>query len=85
VLEFDFFRDFESKYNFCSIRPGKRAGDPTVNDLRAIRYIGSEVQYKLRHSDEYVTLPQRRPTGATKQKSVISTQLHSSNLPIGEQ
>ncbi|KAK3758232.1 hypothetical protein RRG08_061079 [Elysia crispata] len=44
---------------FTSIRPGKGKGDPTVGDLKAIRYERGEVQYKLSHNDDWEMLPQR--------------------------
>ena len=45
-----------------SIRPGKRAGDPTVHNLRALRYSSTgNVEYKLMFSEEanWAPLPQR--------------------------
>ncbi|XP_014678087.1 PREDICTED: uncharacterized protein LOC106817882 isoform X2 [Priapulus caudatus] len=45
-----------------SIRPGKRAGDATVHQLRALCYCSSgEIQYKLdfNETSDWVTLPQR--------------------------
>lgn len=58
-LDYKFFKDYEKVCSFDSIRPGKRAGDPTVNDIRALQYKDGEIHYKLRHPDEWQKLPQR--------------------------
>nr|CAH7723171.1 unnamed protein product [Callosobruchus chinensis] len=42
-----FFKNFESlPTNFKSIRPGKKTGDPTVGDIRALRYDKGQVDFK---------------------------------------
>ncbi|KAF2888935.1 hypothetical protein ILUMI_17238 [Ignelater luminosus] len=44
----------------ASIRPGKRIGDPTVTDLRALKYNpNGTIQYKLRFGDAWQNLPLR--------------------------
>jgi len=50
-IDFSFFKDFDGmSSNFSSIRPGKKAGDPVVTDVRGFQYRGNgEVLYKLRH------------------------------------
>lgn len=62
VVHYDFFKDYENiSTNYQSIRPGKRKGDPTVNDIRAFKYMSSgDVYFKLRHPEDYIILPQRR-------------------------
>lgn len=62
VVHYDFFKDYEKlTTNYQSIRPGKRKGDPTVNDVRAFLYnCMGEVYFKLRHPQNYTILPQRR-------------------------
>nr|CAH7752722.1 unnamed protein product [Callosobruchus chinensis] len=43
-----------------SIRPGRKAGDPTVQNIRALKYNSDgSIEYKIRHSDEFQTLPVR--------------------------
>ena len=61
-INFDFFKNYDSlPSNFSSIRPGKKAGDPVVTDIRAFLYKPSgEVLYKLRHPDDWTLLPCRR-------------------------
>lgn len=58
-MDYTFFKDYEKVCSFDSIRPGKRAGDPTVNDIRPLQYKDGEIHYKLRHPDEWQKLPQR--------------------------
>jgi hypothetical protein len=43
-----------------SIRPGKKVGDPTVYQLRALQFNAEgTIEYKLKFSDEWKNLPQR--------------------------
>ncbi|XP_056458619.1 uncharacterized protein LOC130392188 isoform X2 [Gadus chalcogrammus] len=53
-VDYSFFQDF-SKVKICkSIRPGSKAGDPTVHDLRAVRYnVDGSMEFKLLHSDNW--------------------------------
>lgn len=60
-LDYKFFKDYENvPGNFTSIRPGKRSGDPTVSCIRALLFNDNEVKYKIRHTDNWETLPQKR-------------------------
>ena len=61
-LDYTFFKEYESlQSNVKSIRPGVKSGDSTVCDLRGLLYLPSgEIQYKLRHTEEFQTLPQPR-------------------------
>ena len=44
-VDYSFFQDF-SKVKICkSIRPGSKAGDPTVHDLRAVRSVQTTFSY----------------------------------------
>lgn len=45
--------------NFTSIRPGKLSGDPTVRFVRGLLFNANEVKYKIRHTDNWETLPQK--------------------------
>lgn len=56
-----FFKNYEDMSgNFNSIRPGKKTGDPTVTDIRALQYLPSGiVKFKLCHSGEWQELLQR--------------------------
>lgn len=59
-LYHDYFKKF-SEINFVSsIRPGKKVGDPTVQNIRALKYNpNGSIEYKLRHSDNFQLLPVR--------------------------
>ena len=75
VLEFSFFKDFESEGNFKSIRPGNRVGDPTVNDIRAMRYTTNGTEFKLRHVDELAATSPK--TSRALPRKLTSTVLQS--------
>lgn len=60
-IDYTFFLNYDGlPSNFTSIRPGKKAGDPTVTEIRALLYRQGEVWYKLMHSDDWKLLPQQR-------------------------
>ena len=63
IVDFKFFKDFEHADGLLtSIRPGKKAHDPVVTDLRALQYLPSgDINYKLRHTDDWAQLPIRMP------------------------
>ncbi|KAF2897835.1 hypothetical protein ILUMI_08336 [Ignelater luminosus] len=83
VLDYDFFYKYDDlPTNLPSLRPGKKAGDPTVTDIRKLRYLPSgEIQYKLELTEEWKTLPQRRNN--IKQK-VLVKRLYQRDLEISE-
>ena len=60
-LTYDFFKDFTYLNYYQSIRPGSKAGDPTVTDLRVLRYLpDGTIGYKLHHDgDEFLEFPRR--------------------------
>jgi hypothetical protein len=59
ILSHSFFLNYESEQDVTSIRPGSRVRDPTVNDLRQLRYTPDGViSYKLSHThQEFRELP----------------------------
>lgn len=60
-LDFSFFKKYELLSNFASIRPGKKAGDPVVVDIRQLKYLSTgEVFYTLDYSDNWTVIPSRR-------------------------
>jgi len=60
-LSFDFFKNFTPLKTISTIRPGRKVGEPTVTDLRAIKYSPNEnVYYKTCHSQDYVLFNNRR-------------------------
>lgn len=51
-MSFDFVKDYAEKSTlmYDSIRPGKKTGDPTVNDIRVIKYSpDGRIQVKICH------------------------------------
>lgn len=81
-LSHDFFNDFSNLRYVNAIRPGKKVGDPTVQDIRALRYNpGGSIDYKLRHPDEWKILPVRMNTSVNTEVS----KLYSERLKIKKQ
>ena len=61
-VEHSFFKDYESlPGNFSSIRQGKKAGDPTVTDVRELMGLlyqpSAIVYYKLCDTHEWIECP----------------------------
>lgn len=55
-----FFKNFSTLNYFPSIRPGRTVGDPTVMDIKALKYENGSLMYKLRHTSEvWEQLPRR--------------------------
>lgn len=53
------FKKLSGAY-ITNIRPGRKAGDPTVHDLRALQYLADgTIRYKLAFASDWVALPQR--------------------------
>ncbi|CAG5055137.1 unnamed protein product [Parnassius apollo] len=79
-----FFKDIEHTLTFYkSIKPGRKAGDPTVTNLRVLKYTSDGmIVYKLRHSS---TIWEEFPI-RTKKISCIPwdeiPQLYSTRLKI---
>ena len=80
-VDYTFFRDYEHlTSNFASIRPGKCAGAPVVTDIRGLQYKpNGDVNYRLRHSDEWKALPCRRPAAKLPAKAKM---LYSQSLKL---
>lgn len=80
-LDFSFFTDYSKKENmtYDSIRPGKRAGDPKVQDLRALKYNpNGTIEFKVNFDDDYSLLPVR----PNKTVSAVFLCLHNARLKI---
>ncbi len=80
-LTHEFFKNYTDPrlLRFRSIRPGNKAFDPTVNDIRAIIYLPSgDVKYKVDFDDEYRDLPRK----IQKYKNVCPERLHTARLKI---
>ena len=79
-LDHDFFMDFSKIGPYKSIRPGAKVGDPTVMDLRCIRYMpNGEVSYKINYEDEWKTL--LKPRAVQREEPIV---LYQTKLKIKE-
>jgi hypothetical protein len=61
-LHHDFFLNYDIKANmrYDSIRPGNKTNDPTVNNLRVLKYEPSGViSFKTNYEDDFNDLPRR--------------------------
>jgi hypothetical protein len=86
-VDHKFFKDFSEAREYSSIRPGRKVGDPTVTDLRCLKYTPSgEVLWKLQYSDLWQNQLHSRKTkhGAASLPSrlVDMKPLYSSSLKI---
>lgn len=78
-LTHSYFKNHANLRYVNSIRPGKKAGDPTVQDIRALRYKpNGTIEFKLRHPHEWQTLPAR----VNKSTSTSTPRLYSERLKI---
>ena len=60
-LDHTFFKDYSKVGHRKSIRTGYRAGDHTVNELRAIQYKpDGKRKFKLAHTDDLEEMPEPR-------------------------
>lgn len=84
MLDHTFFQNFDTNVKYTSIRPGRKSGDPTVNELRVIHYDPSGViMFKLNFDDDLKELPFRSARGWNGFQSIESfPRLHKSRLPI---
>ncbi|CAH1110203.1 unnamed protein product [Psylliodes chrysocephalus] len=59
---FNFFQNFNLNLIYNSIRPGKKAADPMVTQIRALKYEHGLISYILDFDQEFVPLPHRPKT-----------------------
>lgn len=65
-LNYGFFFNFDDVQFFKSIRPGRGKGEPKVTDIKALRYTPDvDVFFKLRFTEEWTVLPQRKSPAVT--------------------
>lgn len=81
-VHFDFFLNYyQLPTNLNSLRPGKKAGDPLVTDIRRLRYLRSgDIQFKLNYTGPWVDLPQRRRISSL----AVPTRLYDQPISITE-
>ena len=81
-VDHDFFKDYTELNYYKSIRPGFRAGDPVVTDIRCLRYNADGIFFKLQYSDEWSMLPQRLQLIQVSEMSKKIKPLHPIPLKI---
>lgn len=62
ILDFSFFKDYSQSEHlrYSSIRPGKMAFDPVINDIKCIQYSKEgKITVKLDYEQEFMDLPVR--------------------------
>lgn len=80
-LDHTFFKDYSKVNLIKSIRPGYKVGDPTVNNLRALKYNSDgKIEFKIKHSDEYQPMPTRLKS--TTSAAVTIASLYKEPLKI---
>lgn len=72
--------NYSAASTLSSIRPGNKTGDPTVNDVKCLRYSSNgQIEFKTQHTEPWQILPKRRQQTCAK---LPVKQLHSSSLKI---
>jgi len=86
-LNHTFFKNFSRNLVYPSIRPGNKVGDPTVIDVRALRYSkDNTISFKTDFADEYAPLPRprlaTRPVASTATSQCTAPAMYRECLPI---
>lgn len=77
-IDHKFFLDYSKMNCYKSIRPGTKAGDPCVVDIRTLKYTDTKIEYKLHFDHDWKLLPQR----STRPSTSEAEKLYSQSLPI---
>lgn len=85
--DISFFFNYQNNVNrYDSIRPGKATGDPTVTQIKALRYnCNGTIEYKLNFDDEYysdLAIAQKKRKTVEIHSPIIYEQFHKSPLKI---
>lgn len=80
---FDFFQNFNFNLVYSSIRPGKKSSDPTVTQIRALKYKEGRISYTLDFDQEFVPLP-HRPKAVTPSRIDEFPQLFPNRLSVSK-
>lgn len=63
-FQFNDFLDFTKLKYYTTIRPGYKVGDPTVSDIRCLKYEGTgQITYKLNYTGEWQNFTKRPNLG----------------------
>lgn len=59
-VDHTFFVSYNKNVPYHSIRPGRKVGDPTVNNIEVLKYLAEGiVKYKIYFENDYTDLPYR--------------------------
>ncbi|CAG5036894.1 unnamed protein product [Parnassius apollo] len=80
-VDHEFVKDYARPENmlYKSIRPGRKAGDPQVVDIRVIKYNIMTIEVKLGFDEQLIPLPHRPRLLASE---AIYPPLHPNKIPI---
>lgn len=81
-VNYSFVKNYADSSTFrnTSIRPGRKAGDPSVTNIRGIKYMADGViKIKLNFDEDWVNLP-IRPKNITG--TITYSQLNKNTIPI---
>ncbi|CAH1108112.1 unnamed protein product [Psylliodes chrysocephalus] len=82
-LDHTFFKSFKNVKMVKSIRPGGKPGAAKVNDIRGLKYTPEgEIFDKLRLSEEWTILPQRRRQELSTKTWAELDSLHQNKIEI---
>lgn len=86
-VSFDFVKDFDTNKIYTSIRPGKCSSDPTVNDIKVIKYTSNGIEVKTSFSGEWIPLPLKRGSSNLMNSAKLSNfnQLNKEPIKIKHQ
>lgn len=82
-LQHTFFKDYTNPSVYQSIRPGNKTGDPTVTNIRALRYEpDGTIYYKTDFAAQYAPLPRPRRSKLPTEGLVVCPPLYTETVPI---
>lgn len=82
-LDHTFFKTFSEVMAFKSIRPGRVKGDLKVTEIKSLKYTPQgEIFYKVKFSDPWLILPQRKKCDVVQKAFNELKPLHENRLPI---
>ncbi|KAJ8895760.1 hypothetical protein PR048_001098 [Dryococelus australis] len=75
----EYFKQFDQHHMYTTNRPGRKAGEPTVTDWRALRW---NIFYKLRFSENWTILPDRMKRNQSAMAFEKFPRLHKVRLKV---
>jgi len=82
-LDHTFFKDFTRNLVYPSIRPGNKVGDPTVTDIRALKYSqDNTISFKTDFDDAYEPLSKPRRASKVAASDATNAPMYKESVPI---